>query len=158
MAIEALMPNLSSASASRQKPTRLPYSCQVQFGMSGVGTPPAGGVFTVRGIGELMSHSSMETSTQTAMRLPSGNASFGRRVIGEYGIRSIGNMAAGPLNNGEPGAAAPGQGCGLDVAPAGLPAACNECLFVTRSQRVMQALLRTGRYDGVTLKFNRKVG
>src|ERR1700684_1091188 len=99
MAIEALMPNLSSASARRQKPTRLPYSCQVQFGMSGVRTPPAGGVFTVRGIGELMSHSSMETSTQTAMRLPSGNASFGRRVIGEYGIRSIGNMAAEPLND-----------------------------------------------------------
>src|ERR1700685_4446008 len=97
MAIEAFMPNLSSVSARRQKPTRLPYSCQVQFGMSGVGTPPAGGVFTVRGIGELMSHSSMATSTQTTMHLPSGNASVGRRVIGEYGIRSIGNMAAGPL-------------------------------------------------------------
>src|SRR5579862_8345060 len=94
MAIEALMPNLSSVSARRQKPTRLPYSCQVQFAMSGVGTPPAGGVFTVRGIGELMSHSSMETSTQTAIRLPFGRASFGRRLIGEYGIRSIGNIAA----------------------------------------------------------------
>src|ERR1700684_3797905 len=117
MAIEALMPNLSSASARRQKPTRLPYSCQVQFGMSGVRTPPAGGVFTVRGIGELMSHSSMETSTQTAMRLPSGNKSFGRRVIGEYGIRSIGNMAAGPLNDVWTGVATPGH-CGLDVAPA----------------------------------------
>src|ERR1700733_9575947 len=34
----------------------------------------------------------------------------------------------------------------------------NEYLFVTRSQRVMQALLQTGRHDGVTLKFNRKVG
>src|SRR5271170_2710629 len=142
MAIEALTPNLSSASARRQKPTRLPYSCQVQFGMSGVGTPPAGGVFTVRGIGELMSHSSMETSTQTATRLPSGNASFGRRVIGEYGIRSIGSMAAGPLTTCEPGAAAPGQSCGLDVAPARLPAACNEYLFVTRSQRVMQEALQ----------------
>src|ERR1700744_4383057 len=94
MAIEALMPNLSSVSARRQKPTRLPYSCQVQFGMSGVGTPPAGGVFTVRGICELMSHSSMETSTQTATRLPFGKDSFGRRVIGEYEIRSIGNIAA----------------------------------------------------------------
>src|SRR5580698_389286 len=94
MAIEASMPNLSSASASRQKPTRLPYSCQVQFGMSGVGTPPAGGVFTVRGIGELMSHSSIETSTQTATRWPPGRARFGRRVIGEYAIRSIGNMSA----------------------------------------------------------------
>src|SRR6201996_3633399 len=96
MAIEALMPNLSSVSASRQKPTRLPYSCQVQFGMSGVGTPPAGGVFTVRGIGEWMSHSSMETSTHTAMRLPSGKVSFGRRVIGEYAMRSIGNMVGLP--------------------------------------------------------------
>ena len=34
----------------RQKPTRLPYSCQAQFGMSGIGAPPAGGVSTVRGI------------------------------------------------------------------------------------------------------------
>ena len=37
----------------RQKPTRLPYSCQAQFGMSGIGEPPAGGVSTVRGIGLL---------------------------------------------------------------------------------------------------------
>ena len=35
----------------RQKPTRLPYSCHAQFGMSGIGEPPAGGVSTVRGIG-----------------------------------------------------------------------------------------------------------
>ena len=34
----------------RQNPTRLPYSCQAQFGMSGIGAPPAGGVSTVRGI------------------------------------------------------------------------------------------------------------
>src|ERR1700760_2043769 len=102
MAIEALMPNLSSASIRRQNPTRLPYSCQVQLGISGVGTPPAGGVFTVRGIGELMSHSSIETSTQTATLLPAGRASFGRPVMGEYGRRSIGNMATGPFS-GRPG-------------------------------------------------------
>ena len=36
--------------SSRQNPTRLPYSCQHQFGMSGIGEPPAGGVSTVRGM------------------------------------------------------------------------------------------------------------
>src|SRR5579863_6226310 len=115
MAIEALMPNLSSVSARRQKPTRLPYSCQVQFGMSGVGTPPAGGVFTVRGIGELMSHSSIETSTQTAtIRQCKLWPACDRQI----GIRSIGNMAARPLTRQGPGVAVPGQSCGLDIAPA----------------------------------------
>ena len=67
----------------RQKPTRLPYSCQAQFGMSGIGEPPAGGVSTVRGIGCVGSHSSTLTMTHTAMRAPSGNLSGGRSVMGE---------------------------------------------------------------------------
>ena len=54
----------------RQKPTRLPYSCQAQFGMSGIGAPPAGGVSTVRGIGRSMSHSSTLTMVHTTMRAP----------------------------------------------------------------------------------------
>src|SRR5262249_61842046 len=36
--------NSSYTCSRRQKPTRLPYSCQHQFGMSGIGEPPAGGV------------------------------------------------------------------------------------------------------------------
>src|SRR5580692_1701814 len=131
MAIEALKPNLSSVSARRQKPTRLPYSCQVQFGMSGVGTPPAGGVFTVRGIGELMSHSSMETSTQTATRLPLGKASFGRRVIGEYGIRSIGNIAATSQAPVARTLQRPGQNSG-SISADGIAVGDNERVFVTR--------------------------
>ena len=73
----------SNTLSMRQKPTRLPYSCQAQFGMSGEGEPPAGGVNTVRGIGWFASHSSTLTITHTAMRLPSGNFSAGRSVIGE---------------------------------------------------------------------------
>ena len=67
----------------RQKPTRLPYSCHAQFGTSGIGEPPAGGVSTVRGIGWVGSHSSTLTMTQTANRAPPGNPSFGRWPIGE---------------------------------------------------------------------------
>ena len=67
----------------RQKPTRLPYSCHAQFGMSGIGEPPAGGVKTVRGIVSLMSHSSTLTMTHSASRAPPGSASFLRWEIGE---------------------------------------------------------------------------
>ena len=68
---------------SRQKPTRLPYSCQAQFGMSGMGEPPAGGVSTVRGMAEWMSHSSMFTMVHTARRAPFGSFHGVRRTIGE---------------------------------------------------------------------------
>jgi hypothetical protein len=82
--------NSSKTLIKRQKPTLLPYSCHAQFGTSGMGNPPAGGVRTVRGIGWVGSHSSA-TMTQTAMRLPSGNLSGGRSVIGEYSMRSVGS-------------------------------------------------------------------
>src|SRR5882757_9871737 len=84
--------NSSNTLRMRQKPTRLPYSCQAQFGMSGVGEPPAGGVNTVRGIVCLASHSSTLTITQTAMRAPFGNFRGGRVAIGEYEMRSVGSM------------------------------------------------------------------
>src|SRR5258707_9579933 len=42
--------NSSYTCNSRQKPTRLPYSCQHQLGMSGIGEPPAGGGSTVGGM------------------------------------------------------------------------------------------------------------
>src|SRR5215213_5889925 len=82
----------SKTSSIRQKPTRLPYSCHAQFGMSGIGEPPAGGVRTVRGIALLMSHSSTLTITQTASRAPPGSVSFGRSAIEEYAIRSVGSI------------------------------------------------------------------
>ena len=58
-------------------------------------TPPAGGVSTVRGIGERMSHSSTLTISHTTMRLPSGSLSGVRSVIGEYVMRSVGIMPTG---------------------------------------------------------------
>src|SRR5688572_14559969 len=85
--------NRSSTWSILQNPTRFPYSCQAQFGMSGSGEPPAGGVSTVRGIGSRGFHSSTLTITQTARRAPSGSRSAGRVVMGEYAIRSCGNMA-----------------------------------------------------------------
>ena len=65
----------------RQKPTRLPYSCQAQFGISGDGEPPAGGVSTVRGMVSVGSHSSMLTITHTAIRALPGSFSGGRSVM-----------------------------------------------------------------------------
>src|SRR6476620_10479836 len=84
--------NSSNTLTKRQKPTRLPYSCQHQFGMSGVGAPPAGGVSTVRGMVSFGSHSSTLTITHTAMRAPPGSFSGGRSVMAEYAMRSVGSM------------------------------------------------------------------
>ena len=77
------MRSSSNTSSMRQKPTRLPYSCQAQLGMSGIGEPPAGGVSTVRGMVWWMSHSSTLTITHTARRAPPGRASGGRSVMAE---------------------------------------------------------------------------
>src|SRR5690348_11749746 len=91
----------SSTSTKRQKPTRLPYSCQAQFGMSGIGEPPAGGVSTVRGIVWLMSHSSILMITHTATRAWFGSVRGFRCVIGEKLMRSVGSMSVLPRSNGD---------------------------------------------------------
>ncbi len=75
--------NSSNNLAKRQKPTRLPYSCQAQLGTSGLGEPPAGGGSTVRGIGCVASHSSTLTITHTTTRAPSGRVSFGLSLMAE---------------------------------------------------------------------------
>src|SRR2546421_12705903 len=85
----------SNTFSMRQKPTRLPYSCQAQFGMSGEGAPPAGGVSTVRGIGGKMSHSSTFTMHHTTLRAAPGSLSGARPAIGEEAMRSVGSMPAG---------------------------------------------------------------
>src|SRR5580704_4081896 len=92
MAITPGILNSSNTLMKRQNPTRLPYSCQAQFGTSGIGEPPAGGVSTVRGIGCVASHSSTLTMTHTAMRAPFGSLSAARSVIGEYAMRSLGSI------------------------------------------------------------------
>src|SRR5256886_14076213 len=81
--------NSSNTFSIRQKPTRLPYSCQAQFGTSGDGEPPAGGVRTVRGIGSFGFHSSTLMMIHTTSRAPPGSVSFGRSLIAEYGTRSL---------------------------------------------------------------------
>ena len=70
-------PALASARISRQKPTRMPYSYQVQLGMSGIGVCPIGGCESWRAIGRVISHSSMFTTDHTIMR-PLGSRSGGR--------------------------------------------------------------------------------
>src|SRR3954469_2090513 len=90
MASVALISNFFSTSRKRQKPTRMPYSCQAQFGRSGWSGCPKGGGSTVRGIGRAMDHSSTFTMVQTATRAPPGSLSGGRSTIAEYGTRSAG--------------------------------------------------------------------
>jgi hypothetical protein len=72
-----------SASRMRQNPTRIPYSCQDQFGTSGTVATPCGAVRYWRAIGFSMSHSSMLTMVHTAMRAPFGSAQGLRAAIGE---------------------------------------------------------------------------
>src|SRR4051794_15024303 len=74
----------------RQKPTRIPYSCQAQLGRSGRREPPMGGGRTARGIGPWMSQFSTLTMFHTTRRTPSGSGSGGRSTIAEYGTRSLG--------------------------------------------------------------------
>src|SRR2546422_3372230 len=78
----------SNTSSIRQKPTRFPYSCHAQFGTSGIGAPPAGGVRTVRGMVSRGFHSSTFTITHTTRRAPPGSTSRGRSFIAEYEMRS----------------------------------------------------------------------
>ena len=75
-------PAVCSARMSRQKPTRMPYSYQVQFGISGIGVCPMGGCDNCRAIGRVISHSSILTTDQTIMRALPGSLSGGR-VNGE---------------------------------------------------------------------------
>src|SRR6266853_244346 len=88
------IPSFSYSAWKRQKPTRIPYSCQLQFGTSGKNVVPAGGTSTCRGIGREMSHTSMFTIVHTTMRSPLGKRSFGRSTIAEYFARSLGNAIA----------------------------------------------------------------
>ncbi len=71
-------PAASSARSKRQKPTRMPYSYQVQFGISGIGVWPIGGCDNCRAIGRVISHSSILTTDQTIIRARPGNLSGGR--------------------------------------------------------------------------------
>src|ERR1700742_604452 len=90
----------SSTSSIRQKPTRFPYSCQAQLGMSGVGDPPAGGVSTVRGIVSNGFHSSTLTMIHTTTRAWFGSASGLRWEMGEKLMRSVGSKSLLLRTNG----------------------------------------------------------
>src|SRR5438874_11365441 len=81
-----------SARISRQKPTRMPYSYQVQFGMSGMTLWPCGAIESCRAIGRVISHSSMLTTDQMMMRPLPGSFSGGRVNGDEYEKRSRGEV------------------------------------------------------------------
>ena len=73
---------LLSTSRKRQNPTRIPYSCQHQLGMSGKRVWPMGGVSTVRGMAVSGSQFSTLTIVQTATRALFGSSNGGRSTIG----------------------------------------------------------------------------
>ena len=78
-----VMRSFCKHSWSRQKPTRMPYSCHAQFGTSGSSGCPIGGGSTVRGIGRSMPQSSTFTMVHTTMRASPGSLSGGRSTIAE---------------------------------------------------------------------------
>ncbi|MNC85482.1 hypothetical protein D3C83_10820 [compost metagenome] len=80
---DGTMPSSSSTALMRQKPTRLPYSCQPQCGTSGSSVTPVGGGSTCRGIGRPMSHTSTLTTGHTTTRALSGSRSGGRSTMAE---------------------------------------------------------------------------
>ena len=75
------MPSRSKAALTRQNPTRMPYSCQLQLGMSGTNRVSPGGVSTARGIGLAVSQFSMLNTGQTTIRTPSGSVSGSRSTM-----------------------------------------------------------------------------
>src|SRR5689334_7829505 len=92
----ALAGSLRSASACRMRgmPTRLPYSDQLKFGMSGMCERPCGGTTIVRGIGWSNCQYSMLTTTCTMSGLPRGAFSFGRALAIWYGMRGLERFSA----------------------------------------------------------------
>src|SRR5512145_3193000 len=97
MASVALRPNFSSTSMKRQKPTRIPYSCQAQLGRSGSSGWPCGGESTMRGMARSIDHSSTLTMVHTATRASFGSLRGGRSTIAEYATRSLGSVMCGQI-------------------------------------------------------------
>src|SRR5271169_5594799 len=79
-------------SKKRHTPTRMPYSCQLQFGTSGRCVTPAGGPSTWRAIGLPMSQTSRLTMVQNTSRALLGSFSAGRSTIAENSARSRGSI------------------------------------------------------------------
>ena len=92
MATVGLAPTRSYILRMRQKATRMPYSCQLQFGRSGSCGVPCGGLITMRAIGRDRSQSSSDSTGHTTRRMPSGRRSGGRSGSGVKGRRSRGCM------------------------------------------------------------------
>src|SRR5215467_1361116 len=86
------MPRRLNSSKKRQAPTRMPYSCQLQFGTSGRSEMPVGGGITWRAMGREISQTSRLTMLQTMMRPLLGSLSGGRSTIAEYGARWLGGI------------------------------------------------------------------
>ena len=86
------MPCFLNRSKKRQTPTRMPYSCQVQWGTSGSSGTPVGAGSTWRAIGLPMSQTSRLTIGHTTSRAPPGSFRGGRSTIAEKSQRSRGIM------------------------------------------------------------------
>ena len=77
------MPRRSNSAKKRQTPTRMPYSCQDQFGTSGSMVWPVGGGSTWRAIGLPISQTSRFTMGQMTIRAPPGKRRAGRSTMAE---------------------------------------------------------------------------
>src|SRR5690242_12581128 len=84
----ALRPRRSKASFIRQKPTRIPYSAQLQLGTSGMNSTPCGGVSIVRGKGASGSQTSTVTNGHAATVLLFGRRNGLRSMMALYSILS----------------------------------------------------------------------
>ena len=83
IATVGLMRRLRNSFSNRQKPTRMPYSCQLQLGTSGSSTAPVGAGSTCRAMARAMSHTSRLTMVQTTTRARPGSLSGGRSTMAE---------------------------------------------------------------------------
>src|SRR5579875_2137063 len=88
------MPSSRKRRKKRHTPTRIPYSCQDQFGTSGIKLCPVGAGSTWQGMGRAMSQTSRLTMVQNTRRAPLGRRRGGRSTIAENGARSRGSNAS----------------------------------------------------------------
>src|SRR5439155_23771185 len=84
-----------NASWSRQNPTRMRYSCDAQFGTSGVTATPWGVERYWRGMPFSVDDSSTLTIVHTATRQPLGSFQGRRDAGGEESKGSAGSLAQG---------------------------------------------------------------
>ena len=91
MANVGVIPRCCNASKIRQNPDRIPYSCQDQFGRSGIRGCPIGGGNTVLGMVLSIDQCSTFTMIHTSILLSSGICKRGLSTMARNGALSLSN-------------------------------------------------------------------